>query len=159
MKKNNKYLITSFLLLLFTVFYIFALKTVDVQPIGPQGTEVGFATLNKAVSDRLLFNQQWYRITKYLGYAAFAVVGIFVLCGLIQLIRRRSLSGVDRKFYALAGLYAVTAILYVTFEHVIINYRPVIMPDNTVPEASFPAVEICSEMSAAGTMASAAETR
>ena len=45
---------------------------------------------------------------------------------------------VDREILSLGGLYIVVIGLYLFFENVIINYRPIIMPDNTHPEASFP---------------------
>ena len=138
MKRNTKYLITVLLLLIYTAGYIYAIQNLDVQAVGPQGTSVGFATINKAVADSLGFNQQIYKITQLLGLMTFAVAGLFAVLGLAQVIRRRSLLKMDRSFWALAALYVVTAGLYVAFEHFIVNYRPVIMPDNTVPEASFP---------------------
>lgn len=138
MKKRTKYLITAFLFLLLTVFYIFAIRTVDVQPIGPQGTSVGFASLNKSVSGLTGTNMQLYKLTEILGYISIATAGIFALLGLAQLIRRKSPKAVDPAFYCLAVLYAVTVLLYAGFEHFVVNYRPVIMPDSTVPEASFP---------------------
>ena len=45
---------------------------------------------------------------------------------------------VDREIIALGFLYAVTVGLYVFFEKYVINYRPIIMPDATAPESSFP---------------------
>lgn len=45
---------------------------------------------------------------------------------------------VDREILSLGGLYIVVIGLYLFFENVIINFRPIIMPDNTHPEASFP---------------------
>ena len=66
------------------------------------------------------------------------VAGLFALFGLVQLIKRKSLAKVDGAIYALAGLYVVTIGLYVVFEKVIINYRPVVMPDEVALEASFP---------------------
>ena len=44
----------------------------------------------------------------------------------------------DREILALGALYVVLACCYVFFEKVVINYRPVIMPGETAPEASFP---------------------
>ena len=131
-------MITAFLLLIFTVFYIYAIQAADVQAIGPMGTKVGFATINKAVSEATGFNEKLYKITQILGLATFAVAGLFALLGLLQLIRRRSLLKMDRSFIALGCLYVVLAGLYAAFEVFIVNYRPVIMPDSAEVEASFP---------------------
>jgi undecaprenyl-diphosphatase len=80
----------------------------------------------------------WYDITDWLGIAAILTALFFALAGLVQLIKRRSLLKVDREVLALGGLYIIVIGLYVLFEKVIINYRPIIMPGSTHPEASFP---------------------
>ena len=80
----------------------------------------------------------WYNITDWLGVAAVLTGFVFAVTGLVQLIKRRSLLKVDREILSLGGLYIVVIGLYLFFENVIINYRPIIMPDNTSPEASFP---------------------
>ena len=66
------------------------------------------------------------------GHAGFAALGA------VQWFRRGSLRKVDQAVWALAALYAVVAVLYVFFEKVVINYRPVLMAGETRPEASFP---------------------
>ncbi len=77
-------------------------------------------------------------VTDWLGVAAVLTGFVFAVTGLVQLIKRRSLLKVDREILALGGLYIVVIGLYLFFENVIVNYRPIIMPDNTRPEASFP---------------------
>lgn len=117
---------------------IYLLKTYDVAAIGPDGTSVGFATLNKAVHDLTGVNMLWYEITDYIGYGALGICALFGLAGLIQLVRRKSLLKVDRAILGLGVFYVIVLGLYVMFEKVIINYRPIIMPGATAPEASFP---------------------
>ena len=114
------------------------LRTYDVAAIGPNGTEVGFSHLNQRVHDMTGVNMLWYSITEWIGYAAIGVCLIFAVAGLVQLIRRRSLFRVDREILALGGLFAAAIACYVLFERFIVNYRPVIMPGETAPEASFP---------------------
>lgn len=130
---------------------IAVLKTVDVQPIGPHGSRVGLATLNGAFRGLLGGTHMlWYDVTEALGVAAIAVACGFGLFGLWQLIKRRSLSRVDRDLYALAGLYIAMGIAYVLFEKVIVNYRPVDMGAGLEP--SFPSshtVLTCCIMSSA----------
>ena len=110
----------------------------DVAAIGPAGTEVGFSHINQFVHNLTGVNMLWYEITDYIGYGAIAVCGLFALAGFVQMIRRRSLLKVDREIWALGGLFIAVIGCYVFFEKFIINYRPIIMPGETEPEASFP---------------------
>ena len=121
-----------------TVVLIALVRLVDVAPIGAQGTRIGLSHLNQFIFDLFGVNMLWYHITDWLGIAAILTAFVFAVTGLVQLIKRRSLLKVDRKILSLGGLYIVVIGLYILFENVIINYRPIIMPDNTHPEASFP---------------------
>ena len=121
-----------------TVILIALVRLVDVAPIGAQGTSIGLSHLNQFVFDLFGVNMLWYNITDWLGVAAVLTGFVFAVTGLVQLIKRRSLLKVDREILSIGGLYIVVIGLYLFFENVIINYRPIIMPDNTSPEASFP---------------------
>ena len=121
-----------------TVILIALVRLVDAAPIGAQGTSIGLSHLNQFVFDLFGVNMLWYNITDWLGVAAVLTAFVFAVTGLVQLIKRRSLLKVDREILSLGGLYIVVIGLYLFFENVIINYRPIIMPDNTSPEASFP---------------------
>lgn len=135
--KKGKMISAAICAALFAVLIVLV-KTVDVQQIGPEGTSIGFAGINKAMHDATGLNMILYKITEVLGLLALAVAGCFALLGLVQLIKRKSFAKVDTEIYALAGLYVAVLALYVIFEKVIINYRPVIMPDEEHVEASFP---------------------
>jgi undecaprenyl-diphosphatase len=80
----------------------------------------------------------WYQVTNLLGFWAILCGAIFACIGLKQLIERKSLKQVDAKILALGGLFVLLGIIYVLFEKVVINCRPVLMEGETVPEASFP---------------------
>ena len=123
---------------LLTVILIALVRLVDVTPVGAQGTSVGLSHLNQFVFDLFGVNMLWYTITDWLGIAAILTAFAFAVTGLVQLINRRSLLKVDREILSLGGLYIIVIGLYLLFENVIVNYRPIIMPDNTHPEASFP---------------------
>lgn len=125
----------------FTVAFcilVVLLLTCNVAPVGPAGTKIGLSGLNVAVHQALGTNELFYELTELFGLAALAVCGAFAVVGLVQLIRRKSLKQLDRRIYALAGLYVLTVLLYVLFEKVVINYRPVLMPGELAPEAAFP---------------------
>ena len=148
MKKNKKYTYITIISLIVSLLYILLIKTVDVKPIGPQNSEVGFSTLNNYVHTFLPYNNTWYDITKYLGIIPFLIVGFYCLIGLMQLIKRKSILKVDKKIILLGCFYIIVGLIYIFFEKVIINYRPVIL-EGELLEASFPsshtllAISIC----------------
>ena len=126
------------ILMLLFVMYTILVKTVDVAPVGPMSTKVGFSHLNMAVWNALGVHHFWYEVTEFFGILALLVCVYFACVGALQLVRRRSLFAVDRNILVTGGLYVVVLALYAFFEKVIVNYRPVIMPDAAMPEASYP---------------------
>lgn len=134
-KIKLKMIAAVILLLLFGVL-IYAVRNVDVQSIGPKNSEIGFATINKAVNDLFGTHLIWYNITDWLGVAAILIAFGFACLGLYQLISRKSLKKVDADLYLLGAFYAVIMGVYVFFEICIINYRPIILYKDL--EASFP---------------------
>ena len=137
-KKKYRKFVDAAVLLVAALLFTLLVKVVDVQAIGPQETSVGFAKINKAFADAVGTNMLLYTLTQLLGYAALAVVAFFGFGGMMQLVKRKSLMKVDRELLGAGVLYVVVLALYVTFEKIIVNYRPVIMPGETAPEASFP---------------------
>lgn len=137
MKTNTNWKwIAAFLLLLLFAGFTAIVAWVDVQPIGPEQSMVGLASLNQWVFQHLGGNLLWYRVTEGLGMAVLAVAGWFAATGLMQLIRRRSIRKVDRHLLLLGVLYALTAGCYVLFEKMVVNCRPVLLEDGL--EASYP---------------------
>jgi len=137
MKRNKKVIIAGISGLLFAVLIILV-RFVDVQAIGPEGTRIGLSHLNRFVFEMLGVHMLWYEITDWLGIAAIGAALLFAMVGLVQWIMRRSIWNVDRELLVLGGLYLIVIGLYVRFELVIVNYRPILMPGSTHPEASFP---------------------
>ena len=137
MKNKNNLFVSGFSGLL-VMLLIVLVRFIDVRPIGPEGTSIGLSRLNSFFFRLSGVNILWYHITDWLGVAAILVAFLFAMAGFVQLIKRRSILKVDHEILALGGLYIVVIGLYVLFEIVIVNYRPIIMPDGTHPEASFP---------------------
>ncbi len=121
--------------LLFILFTVSVL-TLDVKPIGPNGSSVGLATLNETVFSACGASPAWDKISDLAFVLAFLVAGCFALLGMTQLIRRRSLAAVDHDLYVLAGIYALSAVFYVLFEIIPINCRPILV--DGLLEASYP---------------------
>ncbi|MBR2784498.1 MAG: phosphatase PAP2 family protein [Clostridia bacterium] len=145
MKKTN-YLLSFILLVIAIVFTILVskvdVKTVEVKPIdgvtqnGALTTDIGFSSLNQSIADKIGFNNTFYKISKYAGYLALVFVAFYGFTGLIELMQKKSLKGVNKALYMLAAFYVCVAIVYVLFEVVVINNRPVDMGEGL--EASFP---------------------
>ena len=121
-----------------TILFSILVCFVDVAAIGPVGTKVGFSHINGFFRDMIPLNMVLYRITNLLGYMALLVCCGFAFMGGMQLLQGKSLKKVDRNIIAVGVLYVIVIALYLLFEKVAINYRPVIMPNETAPEASFP---------------------
>lgn len=124
--------------ILFGAFALFtaAVRMVDVQSIGPHGSDVGFAALNGVVHRLTGTHMMLYTITDWLSLVPLGIVLGFACLGLVQWIGRRSFRKVDRSILVLGGFYAVVMAAYVFFEMMPINYRPVLIEG--VLEASYP---------------------
>lgn len=148
MKKSAKkcFLLAGVFLFLFLLLTLLVMK-VDVQPIGPQNSEVGLATINGAIFEVCGSNPIWYTISEGLGIIALLCVAGFGCLGVWQWISRKSLKKVDKSLFVLAGFYVAVAVVYVLFEVIVINYRPILV--DGVLEASYPSshtVLVCSIM-------------
>ena len=134
MKKfANSYIFAS----LFVVFSLW-IRLFDVQPVGPEGSKIGFASLNVAVHEFFGMHLFWYKLTQLLGVLAIAVAAVFAVVGLVQLIQRKSLLKVDKKILMLGVIYFLVIMLYVLFEKVPFNYRPVVLDPAEGLEPSYP---------------------
>ena len=134
MKKKN--IILSISLIIISILYTLSVKYIDVDTIGPNNSKVGLSTINNYFHKLIGYNETLYKITSILGIFLFIIVGVYALMGIIQLIKRKSLLKVDKEIIVLGVFYIVVALIYVFFEKVIINYRPVIIEGEL--EASYP---------------------
>lgn len=135
-KGNKRTLFAGIGFLILFVIWTVLICTVDVQMIGPQGSKVGFATINGFVCERIGVNILLYEITDWLGLVPIAIAFGFAVLGLVQWIKRKSLLKVDRSLFMLGGFYICVMAVYALFEIVVINYRPTLI--NGVLEASYP---------------------
>ena len=118
------------------VLWTVLVRLVDVRAIGPNGSSVGFATLNGYVHERIGVSIPLYTITDWLGLIPIGVAFGFAILGLVQWIKRKSLLKVDRSLLVLGGFYIVVLAAYIFFEIVVINYRPTLIDGYL--EASYP---------------------
>ncbi|MBQ3378615.1 MAG: phosphatase PAP2 family protein [Clostridia bacterium] len=137
MKNKGRY-IAAVVFGVLTVIWIILVRAVDVQAIGPENTSIGLSHLNQYIFDSLGVNMTWYKVTQGLGVLAILIALLFVLAGVLQFIKKKSVAKINKDLLALYGLYVLVICVYILFEAVIVNYRPIIMPDALHPEASFP---------------------
>lgn len=132
---NRKMKLGALLLVVF-VLYTVSLKFVDRQPIGPEGSYVGYASINQWVHQLFGVNMALYNITDWAGVAAILVAIGFAILGLAQWIKRKSIRKVDSSILLLGVFYVVVFGVYVLFEFTVINRRPILI--NGILEASYP---------------------
>ena len=77
-----------------------------------------------------------YTITDWLGLVPLGVAMGFAILGLCQWIQRKSLFKVDYSIFILGAFYIIVFALYILFEIIIVNYRPILI--NGYLEASYP---------------------
>ena len=109
---------------------------VDVAPIGPRDSQVGFSALNGSFHALVGVNMALYTVTDWLGLVPIAVALGFGVMGLAQWIKRKRILRVDCSILVLGGFYVAVMAVYVLFEMVVINRRPVLIEGYL--EASYP---------------------
>ena len=128
--------ISALVTLLLSVIWTVTAGVADVSAIGPMGSPVGLSTLNAAVRDLVGVRMELYELTDILGLVPIAVALGYAIVGAAELIGGRSLWRVDRRILALGGLYIALGVVFVGFELIPLNYRPVLIEG--VLEASYP---------------------
>lgn len=134
---KTKLILGVVLLLLFIAFTV-ALKFIDVRqaglpdaPMSERG--VGLASFNESFLRRVGVNMPLYDLTEFWGYLALLIPFGFVILGIAQLIKRKSLKRVDGDIFVIAGLYASVVVLYVLFELIALNDRPILIDNEFEP--------------------------
>ena len=137
MKKNGKrLLLVGCILVIAFVVWTVLVQIVDVQPIGQNGTDIGFATFNSLFHKLTGVHMTLYTITDWLGLIPLFVCMIFGGIGFIQLVQRKSLFKVDYDIVFLGIYYVIVILAYLIFEMFPINYRPILIEG--FMEASYP---------------------
>ena len=125
MKKKS--VIISIILIALCILYTVVVKEVNVSTIGPNESKVGLSCINDFFKDIIGVNKGFYTITNYMDIVLVLIPAIYGSIGLGQLIKRKSFKKVDRELYILAIFYSIVILTYVAFEHITINYRPVLI--------------------------------
>lgn len=134
--KNKKDLWFSVAFLGSFLLWTFLISFVDVQPIGPRGSAVGFAAINRMFHYLTGVHMLLYHITDWLGLVPVGFGFGFAILGLIQWIKRKHILKVDHSILALGVYYIIVLAAYLFFEEFVVNYRPILI--NGYLEASYP---------------------
>ena len=134
-KIKKRFILAGLLFLLFVLFTVFV-TCFNVKQIGPEQSEVGFATINQYVFRTVGVHLIWCDITDWLGVVAILFAFGFATVGLCQLIKRKSIRKVDSRILGLGLFYILVLVFYLFFEQVVVNYRPIVLGEGL--EASYP---------------------
>ena len=129
-------ILSGTVLILAFILWTILIQTVDVQPVGVSGTNVGFAAVNTWFHRLTGVHMGLYTVTDWLGLVPIAICICFGLLGLAQWIRRKSIAKVDKDILLLGGYYILVILGYLIFEMIPINYRPILI--DGAMESSYP---------------------
>ena len=135
-KRNRKNLYVGLCFLIAFAIWTALVKCIDVKEVGPLGSKVGFAAINQFVHGFTGTNMWLYNLTDWLGLVPIAVAMCFAMLGFVQLVKRKSLLKVDTDILVLGMFYTIVVAVFVLFEVLVVNYRPVLI--NGYLEASYP---------------------
>lgn len=136
LKSGRKILLFGIGLVLGFVLWTMLIQTADVQPIGQNGTNIGFTSFNRWFFNLTGVHMTLYTVTDWLGLVPIFVCMAFGGIGTDQLIMRKSLLKVDYDIIILGIYYVIVTFGYLIFEMIPINYRPI--PIEGHMEASYP---------------------
>lgn len=137
MKTSGKILLRAGMILVvaFAIWTVL-IQRVDVQPVGQNGTNVGFASLNCWFHKLTGVHMGIYTVTDWLGLVPIFICMLFGGLGLAQLVKRRNFFQVDIDIIILGIYYVLVIFGYLIFEMIPINYRPILIEG--IVEASYP---------------------
>ena len=135
-EREKRNLSAGLVLLAAFVLWTIMIQYVDVQPAGPDGTEIGFGTVNVWFHQITGVHMAIYTLTDWLGLVPVFICLCFGIMGMIQSVKCRSLRNVESDIILLGVYYVLVIFCYLVFEMVPINYRPILI--NGVLEASYP---------------------
>ena len=126
MKKYQYLLIPAIFLVAFVVFTILV-KTVDVDYLALGNYKIGFKSFNYEAQSKILDMARQSPMKKLSDALLYVSIGsclIYVVIGIYQLIKTKSLFKVNYRLYMLALTYISIAVIYFVFEILKINYSP-----------------------------------
>ena len=128
--------LTIALFLLFIVLTAL-LKFVDVAAIGESATNVGLSKINSGIFNKIGTSDMFDSITDLILIFSLLIVVFMFGFGCYKLFGEKKL---DLTIVILGGFYVLLLILYVAFDHIHINYAPLL--DEGSPKESYPSSHV-----------------
>lgn len=135
-KRAKKQLILGTAFLVLFILFTMSLKVIDLQSIGPRGSYVAYAGINKMIHELFGVNMTLYHITDWAGVVAILIAFGFAILGVVQWMKQKRIWKVDSSILVLGVFYILVFGTYVFFEFYVINHRPILI--NGILEASYP---------------------
>ena len=136
MKQANKSLRCSILTIILFIGYTILIKVVDIKFVTTTSTVIGLGTLNLWFHQLTTVNMFLYHLGDWLSIIPLLICLGFAMTGGYQLITRKSIFKVDNHLLKLGCYYALLLCIYLLFEVIPINYRPLLI--DGVLEVSYP---------------------
>ena len=125
--KKNKNLIISLVCFALFIFFTIIVRFVDRRPLGPNSSLIGLATVNVWFSELIGSNMMLYKITDFVSILPILTALVFAGVGVYQWATRKELSKVDKSIWILGCFYIALFAIYMIFNFVVINSRPVLI--------------------------------
>ena len=125
--KKHKLLIKGSCLVAAFCIWTALVLNVDVQPVGVNGTAVGFATLNSRIHSMTGVNMKLYMLTDCLSIIPLFICVVHGFMGAVQAVKNRSIFRVEKDIIYLGFYYVAVIACYLLFEIFPVNYRPVLI--------------------------------
>ena len=141
--KNRKLaisLISSACLSVMFVVFTLLVKFVDVAYVGMTGKEVGLSSFNRLVYESVDVSETFDKLGDVCMVLSILVVLFVVALGIYELVKNKSIKKVDKKIWSMGIIYALVVLIYVVFELICLNYRPVLIDGKL--EASYPSSHV-----------------
>jgi len=141
MKKYGYFIASAVLLLIFIVFTILV-KTIDVHYYY-NNTYVGFYSINYKFGEFVTNFGKYEIMGKFsdiILYLSFGYILILLVFAIIELVKAKSFKKLNINYYVALGGYVLTAVLYLVFEVVKVNYSPDSVIDKLKP--SYPSSHV-----------------
>ena len=123
MKKSKPLYIISGCIFAFFVIFTIMVSKIGIKPLGVNGTDIGFADINVDFHNKTGLHLDMYDLTDKLSIIIYALMAMFAVIWVVKLFMKKF----DKTIFMLGILYILLFLFYFLFEHLIINYRPVLI--------------------------------
>ena len=129
-------LFACLLLLLSSIVFTIAVAFLDIKENPDGGHNIGLSAVNLAFHKSFPYNELLHNVSEYAGYIPVLFAAFFAIMGAGQALKHKSLKSVDTVLYFLAFYYVLVGFVYLIFEKLCINVRPIMLDGEW--EASYP---------------------